>query len=519
MAEEITRKVLRNTSFLFAGRLWFLGLNILLTPYLLSRLGVAAYGVWVLVDSLARTVALVDLGFATSFVKHVAENDARGNREGVSGVLSTGLAFYALVSLVMLAVAVLGVEEILAFFRVPADLEGATRSTLTIVILASIAGNVIGVYHSVINGLQRMDVSNVITVAMSVFYALGCVIALETGLGIVGLGLNLLATQLLGSVVSHRAAHRLYPGLRFTPREIPKHWSALLRYGLNLHLSGIASLVNAHFDKLLVNRFIGASHVAFYDVGSRPAMTARSFAVLLLSSLTPAASELEVRKGRGALYELFASASRYVSLIAIPVFATLIVVSRPLTEAWVGPGYDSSVTVLRLLAIGFLLYSLAATVSPLVQATGVPHYQRNAETVGLVLNIVFSIVLVKRFGFYGAPVGTAMAISLSSTYYLWTFHRYMKRPLLVFVEATFWSPVVCSLAAGVVAAAVIHFLGPLASGSRVLSLLLAAVGGLIFSLGYVLLILQTGFLDRDQARWLRSRISLERLHQRQQSKG
>lgn len=519
MAEEITRKVLRNTSFLFAGRLWFLGLNILLTPYLLSRLGVAAYGVWVLVDSLARTVALLDLGFATSFVKHVAENDARGNREGVSGVLSTGLAFYALVSLVMLAVAVFGVEEILVLFSIPADLEGPTRTALSIVILASIPGNLIGVYHSVINGLQRMDVSNVITVAMSVFYALGCIVVLEIGLGIVGLGFNLLATQLLGTVISHFAAHRLYPGLRFSPREIPKHWSVLLRYGLNLHLSGIASLVNAHFDKLLVNRFIGASHVAFYDVGSRPPMTARSFAVLLLSSLTPAASEFEVRKGRDALYELFATASRYVSLMAVPVFAALIVVSRPLTEAWVGPGYETSVTVLRILAVGFLPYSLAATVSPLVQATGVPHYQRNAETLGLLLNIAFSIVLIQRFGFYGAPVGTAMAVSLSSAYYLWTFHRYMKRPLLVFVETTFWSPLVCSLAAGGAAGAAIHFLGGLASGSRVLSLLLAAVAGLIFSLSYVFLILQTGFLGEDQARWLRSRISLDRIHRRQHGRG
>jgi O-antigen/teichoic acid export membrane protein len=119
--------------------------------------------------------------------------------------------------------------------------------------------------------------------------------------------------------------------------------------------------------------------------------------------------------------------------------------------------------------LDFLFYSLAGTVSPLVQGIGVPHYQRNAEIVSLVLNVAFSLVLIKRYGFYGAPVGTAMAISISSTYYLWSFHRYMGRPLLAFVQATFWKPVMCSLAAGVVAAAVIHFLGPLASGSRVLS--------------------------------------------------
>jgi O-antigen/teichoic acid export membrane protein len=513
VATDVTRKVLRNAAFIFFGRLWFVSLSILLTPYLLSRLGSGAYGIWVLVDSLARTAGLMDMGFSTSFVKHVAEHDARGDREGVSGVLTTGVAFYAAVAFPMLALALFGVDVILPLFSVPEELQQTTRLVLRTAITASIFGNLMGVYHSVINGLQKMHVSNAIMVLMSVGYAVGCVVVLESGFGLVGLAVNQLLTQIVGVAASHRVARWIYPGLAFRPSSIKKHWSSLFRYGLNVHISNVASLINAHFDKLLVNRFIDAPHVAFYDVGSRPPATARSFAMVLLSSLTPATSELEVRSGKEALYELYTSTSRYVAVIAIPLFFGIAVTASPLIGAWLGSGYESSVVVMQLLCLGFLFYSLAGPVTPFVQGMGKPQYLRNAEMVSLALNVVLSLAFIVQYGFYGAPAGTAIAICLSSVYYLWSFHRFMNHPLPSFMRATYWKPTLCAFVSSCVAWVVTTVTIPFATASRPLMLLVVLLAGAAFGLVYVSTMVRSGYLHEEEVRRLRSFIPLERLFQ------
>ena len=508
MAGDLGHKVFKNVFFLFAGRAWGFALSILLTPYLLSRLGNDVYGIWVLVGALVSYIGLSDFGFGTSFVKYVAEYDTRGDREGVNGVMSTGIIFYLAIAIVLLTLSPFIIGATINLLAVPERLRETTRTVLLLGIITLLWANFIQVYQSVINGLQRMDVTIIINVSLSLCYALGCVAVLESGFGILGLALAHLIPQIIGVGVSAYYAYRLYAGLEFKLNSIKRHWVTLFRYGINLLISNIASLITFQFDKLLVNRFINAAHVTFYDVGSRPSVTARSFAVLLLSSLTPATSALEVQQGREKLYQLFVRASKYVSALAFPLFTGMIVASRPIIEAWVGQGYESSVVVMRILCIGYLFHIFAAPVSPFVQGMGRPDYQRNAEALTLILNIGLSIALIRQYGFYGAPVGTAIATFVSSVYYLWSFHRFMGRPLLSFLKGTYLKPFLCAAVSGGLIFMVIGGLTPFVAGGRLASLLVVGVAVVVMVAIYPVLLLKSRYFDEGDADLLKRFVSI-----------
>jgi O-antigen/teichoic acid export membrane protein len=304
----------------------------------------------------------------------------------------------------------------------------------------------------------------------------------------------------MGTALSAYFAFRLYPGLRFQVKNVKNYFRPLLRYGLNLQLSRIAVLINFQFDKLLVNQWMGAAHVTFYEIGSRPAFTLRSFPAQLLSVLTPASSELEVRKGKVELYELFFRASKYVALLAFPLFIGTIVTGHSLIEAWVGPGYDMSVGVLRILCIGYLFNIIAGPVSPLVQGMGRPALQRNAEFLNLLLNVALSVLLIRQYGFFGAPIGTAIAMSVASVYYLWSFHHFMERPLLPFLKAAFLKPALCAGGSGLLTYAITSALTPYAPSGRSGALLILSMAGCICVCSYMILILTWRYLDdRDMA--------------------
>src|SRR5260370_24671475 len=69
---DFSKKFVTNTFFNVIGRSWSFIVNLLLTPYILSHLGVGDFGAWVLLTILISSFNLLDLGLGFSFVKYIS---------------------------------------------------------------------------------------------------------------------------------------------------------------------------------------------------------------------------------------------------------------------------------------------------------------------------------------------------------------------------------------------------------------------------------------------------------------
>jgi len=70
-------------------------LGVVLMPFTIRHLGASEYGLWMLVASLTYYFQLLDLGYGSGLVRHVADADARGDVAGVNKILSTFAVVYA----------------------------------------------------------------------------------------------------------------------------------------------------------------------------------------------------------------------------------------------------------------------------------------------------------------------------------------------------------------------------------------------------------------------------------------
>src|ERR1700736_6806978 len=82
---------------------WFaLGVNILvgvfLSPFILHRLGDAAFGIWVLIFSLTGYYGIFDFGIRSSLVRYVSKFQAVGERDQLARVVNTSFFVYSLVA-------------------------------------------------------------------------------------------------------------------------------------------------------------------------------------------------------------------------------------------------------------------------------------------------------------------------------------------------------------------------------------------------------------------------------------
>src|SRR5207244_13172807 len=76
------------------GKLVAVGAWFFLTPFVLGRLGVDGYALWVLVAAFAQYGTLLDLGIGGAIIKYVAEHTARREGERARSVVASAVWLY-----------------------------------------------------------------------------------------------------------------------------------------------------------------------------------------------------------------------------------------------------------------------------------------------------------------------------------------------------------------------------------------------------------------------------------------
>src|SRR5262249_27547038 len=90
----------------------------------------------------------------------------------------------------------------------------------------------------------------------------------------------------------------------------------------------------------------------------------------------------------------------------IPIGGAMMLMARPLVEAWVGHGFGVSVVVLQVLSLTVIVRIGAATAGTLLKGAGEHRLVAFANVAAAVVNVAVSIAIVRRLGLVGVALGT-----------------------------------------------------------------------------------------------------------------
>lgn len=108
----IWRKVSRNVLSNLAGTAVALIVGFFLMPFVVHRIGLTAFGIWMLVNSLVGYMGLLDIGLSPTLIKKSAEYLAKDDKEGLNQTVSTIFTFYLLIG-VIVGIAIFGLSFVL----------------------------------------------------------------------------------------------------------------------------------------------------------------------------------------------------------------------------------------------------------------------------------------------------------------------------------------------------------------------------------------------------------------------
>lgn len=423
LPESLGPTLVRNAIVGGGARAVTLAVGLVMTPYVLARLGGPRFGILALATVLTGVAGIFDFSLKSSLVKFLAELEARDDEEARARIVATSVAFYSVVGGTAFGLFLLLKPLVLDVLRIPPDLREETAFVFLIALGELALSGILAVFPALCDARQRIDLTNALGIACLLGSTAATIFALESGAGLRGV----ILARFGGVAAFHLAAvvlaRRLVGWSALPVRRPSGSWfRRMFFFGLKLHISSTCAIVNRQLDKFLLGRWVGLSWVASYEIGYRVASNAGSFQPFLAAALLPAASGLEAAGQRDRLVTMYERASRTLFLVGIPPFALIFATAPALVTTWLGHPDPLAAGVLRLLSAGVLVNSSSTAMANVCQGIGRPDIQAWQSALQLLTNIVASVALFRLIGPMGPPLGTSLALIVGAAIFAVSFH-------------------------------------------------------------------------------------------------
>ena len=390
-------------------------ISIFFTPFLIRTLGDAEYGVYRVIQSFAGSLSIMTLGMATLVTRNIVYFDTRKQQKEKENFLAMGL----IISLVMAAITLLAGVGMYAvsgkmFQASLSPSEIVTAQKLVVFFVANMAITVLNDFFAgMVRGHEKFAVSNGIRTARLILRVVTLVITLKLGfksVAIVATDLALSAFVLFFNMFFGMG--KLRERIRFHYWDKVMFKSSLL-FSAAILLQTIINQVNQNLDSVILGVMTDSKTVALYSVGLVIYTTYNSVSSVISGLFTPAATRLVASNASPLeLTDFVSRIGRYQLILVGAVLSGFILFGKEFILYWLGETYRP--------VYGVVLWLIIPTTIPLIQSA----YQAILDakmkrmsrsvilTVMAVINVVVSVLLIRKIGYIGAAVGTAISILL-----------------------------------------------------------------------------------------------------------
>jgi stage V sporulation protein B len=440
-------KIIRNAMFGGLRYIFVAPIPFVMTPLILYEIGVKGYGTWAVFLAINGLTSLADLGLFGTLSKFIAEYYAHRDFDALSKALNSGLAVFLLLAAAIGGGLWVATPWLSVRLFHGSNIRREELITLFRLFLIVIAANIVNLlFASVTTGLQRLDLTNMISAANVFLNALFSACLLLGGFGLRGLVYGYSAAGIITVVIYVITVRRLLPQVAINPRHFDKQEARkMFGFSFRLYVTQAAVAVHNQIEKVFLAMLVGVAPVGWYDIASDVALKIRGAIGFILSPVLPAASELSALGDEARIRELYYRAHKYLALIGVPAICFVVAVSSRFVDLWIGPQLEIVAFPLSVLVVvsfinlitgpGFLIFAGSGYLKPGV----------DSAILGIVLNVALSFGLIYKFGFAGAVLGTSAALVLASGYFITLFHRHTHYPFSRLLRESYLKPVLSSL--------------------------------------------------------------------------
>lgn len=492
---KIGVRTVNNALFNAGSSMLPLLLSFVFWPFIVDQLGDASYGIFAVVGTVIGYFALLDLGLGNAVVKYIAEYTGKNDKEGTGKVMGVALSIFVSAGVLgWVIIMVLARPLAVRFLKIPPELTHAAFISFCAAAFGFFFTMMLTLMTSIINGLNRYDISGVSSAVMGAACTLGAVILLRLHFGLIAVVCLNVSITLLTALFYLMVIRRLLPGQPFRMRWHPDTLKRILHFGVYAMLSRITDVIMRQVDLLIIAAILGVASVTYYVIP----FTILNRLIGLIGRvgmvLFPAISELQGQNRHDTIRELYIVASRLILSFALAFTIPLLIFGSRFLYLWMTPAFaERGGVVIFILTIGILVDLCSSVPSFVVDGLGHP---KISGFTAVATAICFLCMMVPG-AIYGGIIGVALAftvsISLVVPVFVWLVNN---RILGLTIRDLFFKTYVRPIIAGLIVAIPL-LLVPQQRITNILSLLVVMGCGCA---GYMIIALCLGVYEKRERR-------------------
>jgi O-antigen/teichoic acid export membrane protein len=383
--------------------------GLVITPFLLHRLGARELGTWLVVGQVLTLLGLLDMGVAAILPREVARVSAA---EGGPGVAELVRRVRWLVWLQTPAVAAVAAVCWAAAAAWTPDLGGP----LAVILAAFVIQFPFRVPAAILAGLQDLEFCGSVQAATWIVGTAVSVALVIEGWGLYALAAGWTAGQLLGCAACAwrlRARHsfgpphdRGWPG--------PTALAGLLWPSLWMSVRQAAQLLTVGVDVILLGVIVGHEAVIAYSCTGKLISIVTNQPYMLVQSAVPAIAQLRAAGDSGGAWRAGQAVCQLVLLLSGAVAVGVVACNRGFVEWWVGADQFGGPALSTAMAVAMVARHWRFTLGFMLHAAG---YDRDLALVQLAegaATAAATVAWMYAMGPIGGPLGLLTGIALVS---------------------------------------------------------------------------------------------------------
>lgn len=422
-------------------------LTTIICGFIIPKLILQTYGSEVngLINSITQflsIIAFLELGVGaviqSSLYKPLAEKDD----VEISKIVVSGQKFFSRLARILLVYVII----LMGVYSLVAKSNFGFLYTATMILVISIS-SFAQYYFGIVNSLlitanQRGYFSFNIQTATTILNTIACFILIKLGASIHIVKLTTSLIYLLRPILLSLYVKKNYNvdwNIKYSGEPIKQKWNGIAQH--------VASVILDGTDNIVLTIFMGLEAVSIYSVYNLVVSGVKRLLLSMTNGIQSLMGEMLAKEELDKLRKFFGWVEWSIHTGTIFIFAVTSVLIVPFVEVYTSGINDANYTqpVFALLIVAANAgHCLRLPYNLMILAGG--HYKQTQSNyvAASILNIVFSILLVKFWGLVGIAIGTLiamlyqtiwMAIYDSKNFIKWPIRNFVKQFLIDFITA------------------------------------------------------------------------------------
>jgi O-antigen/teichoic acid export membrane protein len=380
---------------------------LLAARFLLHRLGLSQYGVWMLVAAAISGASLVCTGFGDAALKYAALYRGRENRAKLEQILRVNLTINLVLSCMLAALIWCGSPLAASnWFKIDVSLRAAATSAFRIGSVILVVRSIESVFVGALRAHERYGPSVQISVLSRLAIVASACALVSRGHGIVAIMVATLALVTASAILQITAAWMVIGPMSLVPTVGRNEFLEVFGFGCYSWLQAVAGCIFNQADRMLIGVLLGTSAVASYSVCIQAAQPIHGLIAaglhFVFPHLSARLSTAQVTELKTVVRSIFWLNLALAALLCVP----LLLFSELLLRLWIGPAFAQQTwMVLSIIAAGFGLLGLNVTGHYALLALGQARLVALLNLAGGAAMLVAMVLLAPQLGLVGVAVG------------------------------------------------------------------------------------------------------------------